>query len=99
MKIASVSETKNNLSALLKLVKHGETVTVTEHHRPIALLQPVRLKDWKNHASLQHLVERGLIQLPQEAPNPEAILSLPLPGKRKGKSLVDVLLEERETGR
>ena len=99
MKMTSVSEAKSHLSALLKMVKHGDTITITEHRRPIALLQPMRLDRWKSHAVLQNLASRGLVQLPQETPDPDAILSLPIPKMGKRKSLLDALREERRTGR
>ena len=36
MKSASVSETKNRLSALLDEVRRGETVLITHHGKPVA---------------------------------------------------------------
>jgi prevent-host-death family protein len=41
MKTATISETRNSLSALLDRVRHGETVLITDRGRPVARLQPV----------------------------------------------------------
>ena len=36
MKTATISETKNRLSALLDRVRHGETILITDRERPVA---------------------------------------------------------------
>jgi prevent-host-death family protein len=41
MRKATITETKNSLSALLDRVQHGETVLITDRSRPIARLEPV----------------------------------------------------------
>ena len=41
MKKASITETKNSLSALLDLVKQGESVLIMDRNRPVARLEPV----------------------------------------------------------
>jgi prevent-host-death family protein len=45
MKGVGVRELKNGLSGMLRRVKRGETVTVTERGRPIAVIVPVREGD------------------------------------------------------
>ena len=45
VKRASVSQTKNQLSALLEQVRQGETVVITDHDRPVAQLTPVSTGD------------------------------------------------------
>mgnify|MGYP006319671161 CR=1 FL=1 len=41
MKAATISETKNNLSAVLSRVKAGEAVVITDRGVPVARLEPV----------------------------------------------------------
>ena len=41
MKTATITQTKNGLSALLDRVRHGETIVITDRSRPVARLEPV----------------------------------------------------------
>jgi len=41
MKTASITQAKNQLSALLELVRHGETVLILDRNCPVARLEPV----------------------------------------------------------
>jgi len=43
MKRATLTETKNNLSALVDQVQHGETIVILDRGRPVARLEPARL--------------------------------------------------------
>ncbi|MGH9291535.1 MAG: type II toxin-antitoxin system Phd/YefM family antitoxin, partial [Acidimicrobiales bacterium] len=45
IKIASVSEAKSSLSALLDRVRAGESVLIVDRGRPIARLEPLRAFD------------------------------------------------------
>lgn len=99
MKKASVSETKNRLSAILDQVKEGQTFLITEHGRVVARLEPVRSSESKNaeEAKLAELERRGLIKLGGRVPleffkKSRARLS-------KGFSAVTELLREREQDR
>ncbi len=99
MKKASVSETKNRLSAILDQVKEGETFLITEHGRVVARLEPVRSSESKTaeEAKLADLERRGLITRggkvsPEFFKKPRARLS-------KGFSAVAELLKEREGDR
>src|SRR5678809_661438 len=38
MKTATLTEAKNQLSALIDLVRHGETIVITDRGRPVARL-------------------------------------------------------------
>ena len=40
MKTATITQTKNGLSALLDRVQHGETIVITDRSRPVARLEP-----------------------------------------------------------
>ena len=41
MKIATISQTKNQLSAILDRVRHGEIVLIVDRDQPVARLEPV----------------------------------------------------------
>ena len=41
MKTASITQAKNQLSALLDAVRHGETVLIMDRNCPVARLEPV----------------------------------------------------------
>ena len=45
MKFANVRELKSKTSAMLRTVERGNTVLVTTHGRPTAMLVPVREED------------------------------------------------------
>ena len=42
MKRATLTDTKNNLSALVDQVQHGETILILDRGRPVARLESVR---------------------------------------------------------
>ena len=95
---ASISETKAKLSALLDLVRAGETVTITDRGRPVARLVPAVGSDaGDDEARLQRLERAGLIRRPKKKLDVEAFLARPR--ARSKESVVDALLEERREGR
>lgn len=99
MKIASVSQTKNQLSALLDLVRQGETVLIMDRDRPVARLEPVRPEgDEETEARLVELERAGIIRRPKTAKIPD-LLKQPPPVLPRGFSALDALLQEREEGR
>jgi antitoxin (DNA-binding transcriptional repressor) of toxin-antitoxin stability system len=63
MKTATISETKNNLSALLDRVRAGETVLILDRETPVASLEPVRsIMDAGQEARLGRLERKGKIR-------------------------------------
>ena len=98
MTTASISETKAKLSALLDLVRAGETVTITDRGRPVARLIPAAGSDaGDDEARLQRLERAGLIRRPKEKLDVEAFLAEP--PIDLGGGVVELLLEERREGR
>ena len=97
MKKASISYAKAHLSALLKRVREGQTVLITDRGAPVARLEPIVAFDADAH--MRSLVERGIISPPRVPPDKDWIRKLgppvPLP---PGVSLVDDVLAEREEG-
>ena len=97
MKSESISNAKNRLSALIRRVQKGESVTITDRGVPVAKLVPVQLGAGVP-AKIVALAQQGLARLPERAPD-AAWLDLPRPTPTPGPSLVDYLLEERREGR
>ncbi|HMR50451.1 MAG TPA: type II toxin-antitoxin system prevent-host-death family antitoxin [Arachnia sp.] len=56
---AGVRELRDHLSAHLAVVKNGETIVVTEHGKPVALLSPYRAS-----SRLAALIEQGIAHPP-----------------------------------
>lgn len=99
MKIASISQTKNQLSALIDAVKRGETVLITDRDRPVARLEPVASSDWHDpEGRLARLERAGTLARAKGLPALD-ILDEPRPKSKEGASVLAALLEEREAGR
>lgn len=97
MERASISITKNKLSAFIKRVKAGETVIIEDRGVPVAQLQPLTSTDQSEGRALR-LQQAGLARLPLEKISTE-ILNTPPPKPKNNVSASSVLLEERRSGR
>ena len=99
MKKATISQTKNQLSALLDQVKNGETILITDRGRPVARLEPV-IGDPKSDddTRLARLERAGMIRR-GHGRAVEVILNEPLARPRKGGDILKALLDERAEGR
>lgn len=97
MRTEPVTSAKNNLSALLREVRAGKTILITDRGVPIARLMPVGpvkgVPPW-----LIELGQKGLVTLPEREPT-GSWLDLPSPELPAGISAVDLLIQERESGR
>ncbi len=95
MKRATITEAKNGLSALIDRVKAGETILITDRGVPVARLEPsLPVDDWD--ARLTRLERQGLIR--RGSGDIRKILERPLVKTVDGSSIVELLLEERESG-
>ena len=83
METASVSETKNGLTALLDRVKAGESVLITERGVPIARLEPLA-RSTEPEGRIERLVRAGLVRPPSAPPPLELVPARPDPGCRMG---------------
>ncbi len=99
MKKASITQTKNQLSALLDRVRHGETVLIMDRGRPVARLEPALQEGEGNEAGRLARLERAGVLRRAVAPARSRLLLEPPPKPKKGVSILGVLLEEREQGR
>jgi len=97
MKIATITEAKNKLSALLDIVKAGETVVIVDRGIPVARLEPAaRTKD--DEGRLARLERAGIITR-AKGPIPEWFFRTPPPKGDPRFSAVEALLEERRESR
>ncbi|MBI5771416.1 MAG: type II toxin-antitoxin system prevent-host-death family antitoxin [Verrucomicrobia bacterium] len=100
MKTATVTESKNGLSELLRSAKAGKGVLILDRDVPVARLEPVAADTLPDDVRLQALERQGLIRRQQEAGSVwEKLKALPAPRVKAGRSAVAALLAEREEGR
>jgi prevent-host-death family protein len=99
MKKATITEAKNNLSALIDGLKGGSSVLIVDRGRPVARLEPV-MGDFEGgqDGRLARLFREGLVR-PRRARPPRALFSSQPPRANAGASAGDVLIEERREGR
>jgi prevent-host-death family protein len=95
MKIVGVRELKNRLSEMVRAVKAGEHVLVTDRGTVVAELVPPgrRRTDPDLPAGLARLADRGIARL--GAPNDPALYGGLPPLQRKPTSAATLLDEER----
>ena len=98
LKKATITETKNKLSALIDQVRHGETVLILDRGRPVARLESVIDLSGDAEGRILRLERRGLVRR-AAARSPEEVLDRKPPRPAAGSSAVAALLEERSAGR
>jgi prevent-host-death family protein len=103
MRIASITEAKNSLSALIDGLKGGSPVLIVDRGRPVARLEPVTGSAEDAHdGRLSRLLREGVVR-PRRGDPPLALFSSPPPRVRAGASgvpsAVDALTRERREGR
>lgn len=99
MKKASITEAKNNLSALINGLKGGSPVLIVDRGRPVARLEPVVPgSEGEDDGRLSRLLRDGIVR-PRRAMPPQALFSSQPPRAHAGASVVDALITERREGR
>jgi prevent-host-death family protein len=97
MRRATITEAKNGLSALIDRVRAGETILITERGVPVARLEPPTATEVDDEGRLDRLERAGLIKRGtgdfSEFLKHEPIKTV------DGSSVVELLLEERRSGR
>jgi prevent-host-death family protein len=99
MRKASITEAKNNLSALIDSVKGGSPVLILDRGRPVARLEPVTIdRDSDQGGRLSRLVREGIVR-PGRAPLSRTFFSGKPPRPKGGSSASAILIAERREGR
>ena len=100
MKQATISTTKNHLSALLKLVRRGESILITDRSQPVARLEPIVSggNAGPDEGRLSRLERAGVIRRARRGRLDE-IARVPPPAPERGGDVVASLIAERGSGR
>jgi len=98
MKRATLTDTKNNLSALVDQVQHGETILILDRGRPVARLESVLREGDDPEGRLARLERQGVLRR-ASSPLPQEILMTAPPTPAQGASALGALLDERREGR
>jgi antitoxin (DNA-binding transcriptional repressor) of toxin-antitoxin stability system len=99
MKKASITEAKNNLSALIDGLKSGSPVLIVDRGRPVARLEAVTTSPRsEDDGRLARLVRDGTVR-PARTTVPKALFASDPPRPKHGASGVRALLEDRRAGR
>ena len=97
MKRASITQTKNGLSALIDGLRGGSPVLIVDRGRPVARLEPVTgREDGGQDGRLSRLVRDGVLR-PRRTDPPAALFSAS--PTRANASAVELLINERREGR
>jgi len=99
MKRASITEAKNNLSALIDGLRGGSPVLIVDRGRPVARLEAVQSDPGAGaDGRLSRLLRDGVVRPRRVAP-PRGLFDEPPPQAKAGASALDALIEERREGR
>ncbi|MDX1381079.1 MAG: type II toxin-antitoxin system prevent-host-death family antitoxin [Xanthomonadales bacterium] len=98
MKTSSISSAKNRLSALIDLVRKGETVTITDRDQPVAQLAPLPPSSVAASTRLAALERSGLVKRARTAAGKDLLERLP-PMPPTEADVLGALLAERDEGR
>jgi prevent-host-death family protein len=97
MKKVSITEAKNNLSALIDGLKAGSPVLILNRGRPVARLEPIS-GSRPDDERLARLVREGIVR-PRRKPLSRKFFTEELPKAKDGVSVVAALIQERREGR
>ncbi|MGH7246878.1 MAG: type II toxin-antitoxin system Phd/YefM family antitoxin [Pseudomonadota bacterium] len=99
VRIVSITEAKNRLSALIDGLMGGSPVLIVDRGRPVARLEPVTTGGNEDEQGrLARPVRNGIVR-PGRGSLPKSFFTNELPRLKGGASAVQALLEERREGR
>jgi prevent-host-death family protein len=98
MLVATITEAKNGLSALIDRVRAGESVLIVDRGTPVARLESAVSAAPDAEGRIARLERTGAVRAARKAPAIELLSTSP-PSPRSGASAVAALLEERREGR
>lgn len=99
MKTATITETKNHLSALIHAVRRGETVIIMDRKKPVARIEPVAASSIEDTGSRLDRLQREGTLLRSGGGNLDSIMETAPPRPLNAASAVVALRAEREEGR
>ena len=98
MKTTSISNAKNQFSALIDLVLKGETVIITDRDQPVAQLAPLNPEQRDDESNIAELERSGLVRRGRAEVSRTFLKKLPpMPGTRA--DVLGALLSDRDEGR
>jgi prevent-host-death family protein len=97
MDTATITQAKNQLSALIDRVRRGNSVLILDRGVPVARLEPVTTGAAPAGRLLR--LERAGVLRPGSGAPPLELLRLAPPALAAGASALDALLDERRSGR
>jgi antitoxin (DNA-binding transcriptional repressor) of toxin-antitoxin stability system len=97
MRVTTITEAKNRLSAVIDWVKGGDTVMILDRGTAVARLEPVTRRG--DQAGRVERLERSGALLRGTIAPPIDLIRSPPPRTRRGASAVAALIDERRTGR
>jgi prevent-host-death family protein len=98
MLVATITEAKNQLSALIDRVRGGESVLIVDRGIPVARLESAVGGNPDADGKIARLERSGAVRAARKPPATDLLSQRP-PGLRRGASVVDALLDERRGGR
>jgi prevent-host-death family protein len=96
--VATVTEAKNRLSALIDHVRGGESVLIVDRGTPVARLESAVGADTDPEGRIARLHRAGALRPARKPPAAAVLTSSPLHSAH-GASAVSALLDERRSGR
>jgi len=98
MRKASITEAKNNLSALIDSLRGGSPILIVDRGRPVARLEPVTAgSESEQGGRVSRLVRDGIVR-PRRGVEHRALFRSQPPRANAGASVVDALIKERQEG-
>ena len=97
MKTATITEAKNQLSALIDRVRSGESILITDRGRAVARIEPVVTAS--DATGRRERLERAGLARGGTAPPPLDRIEQPGPRLPRAASAVQAVLDERRSGR
>lgn len=98
MVVATITEAKNRLSALIDQVRSGESVLIVDRGTPVARLESAVSAAPDAEGRIARLERSGSVRAARKPPALD-LLSKEAPRLRAGVSAVAAILDERREGR
>src|SRR5271155_1356306 len=98
MLVATITEAKNRLSALIDQVRAGESILIVDRGTPVARLESAVSAAPDAEGRVAGLERSGAVRAARKPP-PVELLSMKPPSPLSRASAVAALLEERREGR